>query len=133
MKKKGIICAIIASALAIAALSSCGPDEERARMWKEKVAVIDVDVGSLLDGSYEGECIMDLATAKVRVEISGGAITRIEVLKHKHGPLPRWDGSAVAERVRKAQSLEVDMVSGATGSSQVVRKAVEQALLKAMP
>jgi uncharacterized protein with FMN-binding domain len=107
--------------------------EERRAEWQKAVAVQDIDFSALHDGEFAGECVLDLASAKVRARVLGGRVEGIEVLKHTHGPLPRWDGSKVAERVVDAQSLDVEAISGATGSSSVVRKAIEQALLRARP
>jgi hypothetical protein len=62
--------------------------------------------------------------------VKTGAITAITVLDHSHGPGHGSD--AIIDRVIAAQSLDVDVVSGATLSSKVILKAIETALEKGM-
>ena len=67
-----------------------------------------------------------LVAAQVRVTVADGAIRRIEILHHENGR--GKPAEAVLDRVIAAQSLRVDAVSGATSSSKVLLKAVENAL-----
>ena len=88
-----------------------------------------IDFSRVADGAYRGEYSIFPVSAEVEVTISGGTIKEIEIVKHGHGR--GEEGEKVAERVLQAESLEVDTVSGATYSSLVILKAIEQALLKA--
>ena len=108
------------------ALSSAGC------LWaeSEELAIADINPRKVKDGAYEGEQVGDLVSAKVEVVVKNGAITEIKLLKHRHGP---WHGAnAIVGRVIAAQSLEVDVVSGATSSSKVILKAIEKALEKGL-
>jgi len=82
------------------------------------------------DGTYEGSEKIFPVTASVRVTVSAGRISDIVMLSHSHGP--NHGADAILPRVIEAQSLGVDAVSGATYSSKVVRKAVENALRKGL-
>ena len=66
--------------------------------------------------------------AVVRVEVSGHEIRGIEILEHKESYLPQ--AKMIADDVLTEQSLEVDAVSGATLTSDTVKKAIEDALLQ---
>jgi len=53
-------------------------------------------------------------------------IKEIELVRHDHGQ--GSSAEVIPDRILEAQSLEVDIVSGATASSKVILKAVENAL-----
>ena len=59
-------------------------------------------------------------------DILNGMITKIDILKHYHGP--GFGADEITEEVIKKQTLEVDAVTGATKSSFVLKKAIENAL-----
>jgi len=52
------------------------------------------------------------------------------VMKHMHGK--GYGADVLASRVIETRSLEVDAVSGASGSSKAMRKAIENALRKGL-
>ena len=69
---------------------------------------------------------MDFVYAKVQVTVRNGAITAIDIREHKNG---RGEpAELVADRMIQEQKIDVDIVSGATSSSIVIKKAVENAL-----
>lgn len=87
------------------------------------------DVDGLKDGTYEGAYRNGPVSAVVRATVSGGKLANAVVVKHDCGkgrPAERILGDAVA-----AQSLAVDAVSGATWSSRVLLKALDNALAQA--
>ncbi len=90
------------------------------------VEVTDVDLSAVADGTYSGSSGAFPVTAEVRVTVSDHAITDIVLVSHSHGPDHGAD--AITGEVIKAQSLNVDAVSGATTSSKVILLAIEDAL-----
>lgn len=86
-------------------------------------------LSQLPDGVYEGSYDADMVGAKVAVTLEDGVITNIRLLEHKN------DRGSAAERIlqsiQQEQRIDVDAVSGATNSSKVIKKAVEQALINA--
>jgi uncharacterized protein with FMN-binding domain len=86
----------------------------------------EVDLLQVPDGVYEGSADVVLVAAKVRVLVEDHKITRIDLLRHDHG---RGQAAEIlVQKVQEAQSLQVDLVSGATSSSKVILKAIEDAL-----
>jgi len=86
----------------------------------------DIQVNQVADGKYEGEYDAGYIYAKVSVTIAANKIKSIEILEHRNergAPAEK-----ITERIIKGQSLDVDMVSGATNSSLVIKKAIENAL-----
>ncbi len=88
----------------------------------------DLVIADVKDGTYIGECDVDFIYAKVAVTVENGTITEIDLLEHKN------ERGASAEKIiddmLQRQSIDVDAVSGATNSSKVIKKAVENALMK---
>ena len=99
---------------------------QRYRASVEALRIQDVDLSKVPDGVYVGSQDAVLVAAEVRVTVEGGAIRRIEILRHENGRGKPAEG--VLDRVMAAQSLRVDAVSGATSSSKVLLKALENAL-----
>jgi len=82
------------------------------------------------DGVYEGE----YSFIKVRVTIKDGDMCDIDILHHGGGGKKYADMVApLADEVVRKQSLDVDVITGATVSSRNFKKAVENALEKAIP
>lgn len=86
----------------------------------------ELDIYDVADGTYSGECNVNFIYAKVEVTVKDGVLTNIELLEHKND-----QGQAAEKIVNKIveeQKVDVDAVSGATNSSTVIKKAVENAL-----
>jgi uncharacterized protein with FMN-binding domain len=88
--------------------------------------VAGVDLSRLADGSYTGTFGDFLVTARVRVRVAGGRITAVEVLDQHAGP--GYEAKEIPARIVAAQSPNVDVVTGATGSSRCLMAAVHRAL-----
>lgn len=82
----------------------------------------------LADGVYEGSGTGFNGTVKVAVEIKDGAITAIEVLSSNDDAAFFNRAKGVIEAIIAGQTLEVDVVSGATYSSRGIINAVKNAL-----
>ncbi len=92
----------------------------------EKLTIGDVNPTAVADGVRTGTCDIGPVVVEAEVTVAGGVITDITLKKHVNG-----QGSAaeaITAKVIEAQSLKVDMVSGATISSKVILKAIENAL-----
>lgn len=91
-----------------------------------KTTFDNIDIKSVKDGTYIGYYDMLLVNAMVRVTVSNGVLTKIDLLEHRFNR--EYNGSAVVDQILKNQSLKVDGVSGATYSSKSIIKATERAL-----
>jgi len=86
-----------------------------------------VDPNSLSDGVFRGKSRVGPVIAEVDVTVVNGVISRIDVIRHMN----MLGGAAtpiIPDRIVSAQSTEVDVVSGATGSSIAIMQAVQDAL-----
>lgn len=92
------------------------------------ISIGELSMADVADGSYEGDYSAGLVSAAVTVTVKDKKIQDIIINKHENGLGKK------AERITKdiieKQSVDIDNVSGATLSSNVIRKAVEQALVK---
>ncbi len=91
----------------------------------------DINISDVPDGIYVGEYDVDFIYVKVEVTVRNGAITAIDILEHKNGR--GKSAEIVTDRIIEKQQIEVDAVSGATNSSIVIEKAVENALTRPSP
>lgn len=90
------------------------------------IEITDIDISRITDGTYTGEYNVDFINAKAEVTVKAGATTMIDLLEHKNergAPAEKITGDIIRE-----QKVDVDAISGATNSSKVIKKAVENAL-----
>lgn len=92
----------------------------------QEIVFHEIDPASVPDGSYVGECDTDFVYAKVQVTIADGKIASIDLLEHRQGRGKAAE--SIIDQIIAKQSIDVDTVSGATNSSKVIKKAVENAL-----
>ncbi len=92
----------------------------------ENITYVHIDALNIADGSYIGECNVQFIYVKVMVTVKNHVITDIQLLEHRH------ERGAAAERILKdiihQQKIDVDVIAGATNSSKVIKKAVDNAL-----
>lgn len=86
----------------------------------------EIDITDVPGGIYIGEYDVNFIYAKVEVTVEDGEIVSINILEHRH---ERGKAAEkVIEKIIEEQKTDVDAVSGATNSSTVIKKAVENAL-----
>ena len=88
--------------------------------------ISNVDLSKIEDGVYSGSYKVFPVAAEVEVTINNHRIKEVELKKHNNGQ--GFPAEIIPGKVVEAQSLEVDIVSGATYSSKVILKAIENAL-----
>ena len=86
----------------------------------------DINISDIPDGVYVGEYDVNFIYAKVEVTVQNGEITNINILEHRHER--GKTAEVIADSIVDEQKIDVDAISGATNSSTVIKKAVENAL-----
>lgn len=97
--------------------------------YKKRIANIsisNVDLSKIPDGTYTGSYDAIMISAKVGVTVSDHTINKIQLIYHKNERGKKAE--AILGEVQSAQSLKVDTITGATNSSKVLLKAVQNAL-----
>ena len=100
-----------------------------ARKEYSEVNAIDttpVDISKVENGVYEGYSETTLVKARVEVTVTDGKIENIEILEHDCGK--GKPANAIVKDMVNDNDVEVDAVSGATISSEVIKDAVRNAL-----
>lgn len=92
----------------------------------EEAEIAAVDLAALDDGIYTGEFALFPVSVAVEVTVADGSIKAADIIRQQSGP--GYEADAMIDRVIEAQSLQVDVVSGATYSSKAFLKAVANAL-----
>ena len=84
--------------------------------------------GDLKDGTYEGE----FSFVKVLLTVADGKVEDIQMVEHGGGGQEYADlVEPLTEEMVEKQTTSVDAITGATVSSENIKKAVEDALSKA--
>lgn len=89
------------------------------------------------DGSYTGTAIsMNYGTVEIKAVVSGGKITDVQFLQMPDSPGHTQEVTAAAEPLLKqeaitAQSSQIDIVSGATQTSEAFQQSLDAALAMA--
>ncbi|EMS73218.1 FMN-binding protein [Ruminiclostridium cellobioparum] len=92
----------------------------------EGIVISRVDLSNVRDGSYRGSFDAIFVGAEVVVQVKNHTIERIDLVKHKNERGAKAE--AIVDKIISEQSVTVDVISGATNSSKVILKAVENAL-----
>lgn len=119
---------IIAAVLLVILAAGYFTLEKFARQKVAEITITNPVLADINDGDYEGEFTSEPVSVKVKVTVNNHSITAIEILEHRNGLGKKAE--AITQRIINEQKLDVQMISGATYSSRVIEKAVENALAK---
>ena len=92
-----------------------------------------IEISEVPDGVYQGTAPGLAGPITVEVEVSGGSITRIEVIDHDETPTYFIEAyPLIPEKIIETQQLDVDTQTGATFSAKGIVDAVKAALASAL-
>ncbi len=94
----------------------------------ESMDVSDVDMQTVADGCYTGISETDLVQVTVDVTVADHKITEIKIVRHRNGK--GAPAEVIVEDMVAQNRCDVDIVSGATNSSVVIKSAVHNALVQ---
>lgn len=127
MKKNRVILFIfIVLVIVIISISAVKTNLERNLERLSTTTINSVNLTNIKDGTYIGEYKAFPVSAKVKVSVEKHRIMSVELIEHNHG-----QGEAaeiILDLVVDSQGLEVEAIAGATYSSKVILKAIENAL-----
>lgn len=87
-----------------------------------------LNLSEVEDGTYAGSADGGIVKASVEVTVKDHRISSIRIVRHDNGR--GKPAEAIVQRIIEQNSLEVDVVSGATHSSNIIRAAVLDALTR---
>ncbi len=92
----------------------------------QAIQVQNVDLSTIVDGEYFGDCDVDFVRARVRIVVKQHVIEELELLEHLH---ERGSAAeALPSKILSEQRIDIDVITGATSSSKVIQEAVYNAL-----
>jgi uncharacterized protein with FMN-binding domain len=91
-----------------------------------KIVIGSPDFSVVPDNTYRGKSKVGPVRVTVDVTMEGGIIKSIDLVQHFNGRGKKAE--VIIPRVIEAQSLNIDVVSGATGSSKAILQAIERAV-----
>ena len=92
----------------------------------DKITITNPDLSKIQNGTYQGNSTVGPVKVILDVTVVNGTISSIEIVKHRNGR--GKSAEAIVPRIIEKQSLEVDVITGATASSKAILKAAEDAL-----
>ena len=96
---------------------------------KKRLAKIeneDIDMETVEDGIFEGHSELDLVKVDVKVLVKNHKLIKVELLRHECGLGHPAD--VIVDKMVEQNTWDVDAVSGATVSSEIIKNAVNKAL-----
>ena len=91
-----------------------------------KIENEDIDMETVEDGSLEGHCELDLVKVDVKGLVENHKLIKVELLRHECGLGHPAD--VIVDKMVEQNTWDVDAVSGATVSSEIIKHAVNKAL-----
>ena len=86
----------------------------------------EINISDISDGVYIGEYDVNFIYARGEVTVQNGEIININILEHRNERGKAAE--AITNKIVDEQKIDADAISGATNSSTVIKKAVENAL-----
>lgn len=94
----------------------------------KEIEYAKVEMAEVEDGIYQGITETSLVKVETEVSVVNHKITEIVLLKHENGR--GTAAEVITDKMVAENSYEVDAISGATTSSEVIKSAVSKALAK---
>lgn len=128
MKKKRVIIMSVIILIAIGAIFPIKSymDLRTYNRQVSEISIKDVDLSKVPDGVYTGSYDVSWVAAEVEVTVKDHKISDIALTNHKNGK--GKPAEIILQKVVESQNLNVDIVTGATSSSKVILKSIENAL-----
>ncbi|MHB1154823.1 MAG: FMN-binding protein [Eubacteriales bacterium] len=126
MKKKILIWLIIIICIIAGTIMTASAVIQRNLTKLAQDDIPDVNLAEISDGDYQGSYSVFPVSVVVKVTVENYKIIHIELIKHFNGQ--GTPAEIILSKVEESQSLNVDIISGATYSSKVILKAIENAL-----
>lgn len=89
-----------------------------------------IDMSRVKDGTLKGSSETGPVSVDVEVTVKASKIERVVLLRHDCGLGHKADG--IVDDIKEQNTWNVDVVSGATVSSEAIKNAVNKALRSAM-
>ncbi len=117
----GILAAILTLLIAMFVFMASTADRERKNLYYSVL-----EPSKIADGAFQGGADTTFVKAEVEVTVKDHTIIEIDLLKHENGKGAKAE--AIIMDMINQNTYQVDSISGATLSSEVIKSAVSIAL-----
>ncbi len=127
----GVLLLVVALIIVVFVVAHIGVTVLSLKMYQKRVGEItfsEIDLRKVQNGIYRGEYDVGYISAEVVVTVKDGKFTDIELVEHKTERGKKAE--VITEIMLAEQKIDVDAITGATNSSKVIRKSVEEAVKK---
>ena len=90
------------------------------------IVITSPDLSKIADGTYRGNSKVGPVRVTLEVSMQSNVITSIQLIEHRNGRGKKAE--VIVSNIIEAQSLDVDVISGASASSKAILLAAENAL-----
>lgn len=130
MKKKvkiGLIVVVSVIVLFVVFMAiKIGTKMQKTREALDSQVNVEIDMKQVADGTYKASSGGGMVQVELEVEVKDHKIVNINLLKHECGK--GKPAESTIDEIVKNNTDDVDIVSGATASSKIIRNAVNKAL-----
>ena len=91
-----------------------------------EIVIGSPDFSKIADGNYRGKSKVGPVRVTLELTMQSGAISSIQLIQHRNGRGKKAE--AIIPKIIEAQSLNIDVISGASASSKAILLAAENAL-----
>ena len=123
-----IVAALVIIVIGVAVFMATAYPMLKEQAEVRKMPIREVELTKVKDGIYRGEFTYGNFTYEVEVAVQAHEIKHIDILKNRNESEHAKKAKGVLEKVLKAQSLKVDVVTGSTTTRKALLKAIENAL-----
>jgi uncharacterized protein with FMN-binding domain len=123
-----IVAALVIIAIGIAVFMATAYPMLKEQAEVRKMPIHDVGLAKVKNGTYRGDFTYGNFTYQVQVVVEKHEMKQISILKNRSESEHAKKAEDVVDKVLKAQSVKVDVVTGATTTSKALLKAIENAL-----
>lgn len=121
--KKGFFIVIIIAALCCAGCLSFSASIKKSL---SEIENNEINMDAISDGIYDGHSEMGPVVVDVKVHVENHKIVKVDLVRHDCGLGHPAD--VLADKIAEENTWQVDAVSGATVSSEIIKNAVNIAL-----
>ena len=121
--KKAII---IFSAIIAIGIISCLALTASIKKSLSQIENTEINMNNINDGVYTGHSELGPVVVDVKVEVKNHKLTKVDVVRHNCGL--GHPAEAITEKMIVQNTFDVDAVSSATVSSEIIKNAVNKAL-----
>lgn len=121
--KKAII---IFSAIIAIGIISCLALTASIKKSLSQIENTEINMNNINDGVYTGHSELGPVVVDVKVEVKNHKLTKVDLVRHNCGL--GHPAEAITEKMIVQNTFDVDAVSSATVSSEIIKNAVNKAL-----